>query len=280
MGMSEPSGGTDVLGLKSTLTKCPDKDDHFRLTGSKMWITNGSDGQGNLNDAFLVYCKPDQTLLPNAGKGALSMVIVEKGMEGFTLGQDIKGKCGMRASPTTELSFDNVCIPKENLVGEMGQAAICMMRNLEIERLVLAAMGLGVAQRSIEEMVKYSQERHAFGKPLKEFGQIQRFIGKSFAEYQAGMAYVYTTASQLKLDQAGNRLDSDGVKLYCANMAKTVSDRAMQVLGGNGYVDDYVVERLWRDAKLGEIGGGTNESHHKNITGDLARLDPSHHFFN
>ena len=261
MCMTEPSGGTDVLGMKSNLKPANgDYNGDLILNGSKMWITNGSIN-GELGDHFLVYAQ--------TGDLGLSMVIVEKGMSGFTLGQELKNKCGLRSSGTAELSFQDVYIPKENIVGQIGQAAICMMRNLEIERLALAAIGQGIAERSIQEMVNYSNQRQAFGKPIKSFGQIQRLIGKSFAEFQAGQAYVYTTASQLDLSKSGNRLDSDGVKLYSATMAKTVADRAMQVLGGNGYVDDYVVERLWRDAKLGEIGGGTKESHHKNITGDL-----------
>ena len=155
-----------------------------------MWITNGSIN-GELGDHFLVYAQ--------TGDLGLSMVIVEKGMSGFTLGQELKNKCGLRSSGTAELSFQDVYIPKENIVGQVGQAAICMMRNLEIERLALAAIGQGIAERSIKEMVNYSNQRQAFGKPIKSFGQIQRLIGKSFAEFQAGQAYVYTTASQLDL---------------------------------------------------------------------------------
>jgi isovaleryl-CoA dehydrogenase len=147
------------------------------------------------------------------------------------------------------------------------------MRNLEIERLTLAAMSLGIARRSIEVMNTYARERIAFGRPLNNFGQIQRHIAESYAEYMAGRAYVYNTAANLALDSAGNRVDSDGVKLYCAMMAKNVADRAIQVLGGYGYVAEYHVERLWRDAKLLEIGGGTNEAHQKNMTRDLTGLD-------
>ena len=148
-----------------------------------------------------------------------------------------------------------------------------MMKNLEIERLTLAAMSLGIARRCIEIMNTYAQEREAFGKPINSFGQIQRHIGESYAEYMAGRAYVYNTAYQLDLDSSGNRLDSDGVKLYCSTMAKNVADRAIQTLGGYGYVGEYTVERLWRDAKLLEIGGGTNEAHQKNMTRDLTQLD-------
>jgi isovaleryl-CoA dehydrogenase len=266
MGMTEPSGGTDVLGMKTNLVPASGSDwgGDLVLNGSKMWITNGTVGNGELGDCFLVYAK-------TSDHPGLSMVIVEKGMEGFTLGREIKGKCGIRATGTAELSFSDVKIPKENVVGKVGKATMCLMRNLEIERLALAAIGLGIAERSIKVMVDYASQRTAFGKPIEEFGQIQRLIGKSFAEYQAGQAYVYMTAAQMDLWKANTRLDSDGVKLYTATMAKNIADRAMQVLGGNGYVDDYVVERLWRDAKLGEIGGGTKESHHKNITTDLSQ---------
>lgn len=148
-----------------------------------------------------------------------------------------------------------------------------MMRNLEIERVTLAAMSLGIARRSIEIMNRYATERTAFGKPLSFYGQIQRHIAESFAEYRSARAYVYDVARRLKLSEEGNRLDSDGVKLIAAEMAKKVADRAIQTLGGYGYVGEYVVERLWRDAKLLEIGGGTLEAHQKNITRDLSR-DP------
>lgn len=266
MGMSEPSGGTDVLGMKTQLIPINNKwDGDLILNGSKMWITNGCIDDNELGDYFLIYAKTIRHF-------GLTMIIVEKDMPGFSLGRNIKNKCGLRSSGTAELYFSDVLIPKENIVGQIGNASISMMRNLEIERLALGAISLGIAERSLESMVQYANERNAFGKSIKEFGQIQRMIGKSYAEFQAGQSYLYHTASQLNLSESGNRLDSDGVKLYSATMAKTVADRAMQVLGGNGYVDEYIVERLWRDAKLIEIGGGTKESHHKNITNDLSRL--------
>jgi isovaleryl-CoA dehydrogenase len=133
-------------------------------------------------------------------------------------------------------------------------------------------MSLGIARRCIEIMNQYASDRKAFGSPLRDFGQVQRHIAESYAEYMAGRAYVYATAANLDLNKAGNRMDSDGVKLYCAAMAKNVADRAIQVLGGYGYVGEYHVERFWRDAKLLEIGGGTNEAHQKNITRDLMTL--------
>ena len=147
-----------------------------------------------------------------------------------------------------------------------------MMQNLEIERLTLAAMSLGIARRCVEVMNTYAAERKSFGEPLNRFGQIQRHIGESYAEFMAGRSYVYQVANSLNLSQGGQRVDSDGVKLYCSTMGKNVADRAIQVLGGYGYVGEYNVERLWRDAKLLEIGGGTNEAHQKNITRDLTRF--------
>lgn len=263
MCMSEPGAGTDVLGMRTGARR--DGDDYV-LNGAKMWITNGVVADGELGDVFLVYAR-----LADHGRKDLSLFLVEKGFEGFKIGQRIKGKLGMRASPTAELVFDNCRVPAQNLVGGEGSAVLHMMRNLEIERLTLAAMSLGIARRCVETMNAYAQERHSFGEPLNRFGQIQRHIAESYAEYMAGRSYVYQVAGALDLASAGNRIDSDGVKLYCAAMAKRVADRAIQVLGGYGYVAEYAVERLWRDAKLIEIGGGTNEAHQKNITRDLAR---------
>ena len=169
----------------------------------------------------------------------------------------------MRASMTAELVFDQFQITNENIVGQVHGATLCMMRNLEIERIGLAAMALGIARRCLDEMKRYANERSAFGaRNLYEFGQIQRLIAESYAEFMAGRSYVYALAQSLDLHSYGNGLDADGTKLFCANMAKQVADRAIQVLGGNGYVGEYNVERFWRDAKLLEIGGGTNESHH------------------
>ena len=203
---------------------------------------------------------------------ALSMFIVERGDVGFSMGQRIKDKLGMRASGTAELVFEDCFVPQERLVGARGSATLHMMRNLELERVTLAVMSLGIARRSVEVMNTYASERSSFGKPLRVYGQIQAQLADSYAEYMAGRSYVYQVAQQLTLESHGNRLDSDGVKLYCARMAKNVADRAIQVLGGYGYVGEYHVERLWRDARLLEIGGGTNEAHQKNMTRDLARL--------
>ena len=264
MCMSEPSVGTDVLGMKTTAAR---KGDVYVLNGAKMWITNGALGEAELGDVFLVYARTSEK-----GTRALSLFLVEKGFAGFKLGQKLKDKLGMRASTTAELVFDNCEVPVANRVGNEGDAVLHMMRNLEIERLTLAAMSLGIARRSIEIMNRYASERHAFGQPIREFGQIQNHIATSYASWMAGRSYVYQTAAHLNLESGGHRIDSDGVKLFCSTMGKEVADRAIQVLGGYGYVGEYQVERLWRDAKLLEIGGGTIEAHQKNIARDLARV--------
>ncbi len=263
MGMSEPGAGTDVLGMRSTAWL---DGDAYVLNGRKMWITNGAISDTELGDVFLIYAR-----MEGGGRRDLGQFVVEKGMAGFTLGQKLHAKLGMRASTTAELVFDDVRVPAAtHLVGEPGGAMLHMMRNLELERLTLAAQSLGIARRCIEVMNRYAQERQSFGKPINRFGQIQRHIAESYAEYMAGRCYVYDTASHLDLTGHGHRVDSDGVKLYCSTMAKNVADRAIQVLGGYGYVGEYQVERLWRDAKLLEIGGGTLEAHQKNIAADLA----------
>lgn len=266
MAMSEPGVGTDVLGMKTTAMK---KGNEYVLNGRKLWITNGCiDDEGTPCDAVLVYARTGEG---EGGRPKISTFLVEKTHPGFSVGQKIKDKAGMRASNTAELVFEDCRVPETSRLGEEGESMLHMMRNLEIERLALAAMSLGIARRSLEVMVSYANDRHAFGQPLVSFGQIQRHIGESYAEFMAARAYVYETARRLDLEKHGNRLDSDGVKLFASTMGKNVADRAMQVLGGYGYVGEYVVERLWRDAKLLEIGGGTVEAHQKNIARDLSK---------
>lgn len=266
MAMSEPNYGTDVLGMETTARL---DGDHYVINGQKMWITNGCiDDNGTPADFVWVYAKTGE----KNGRPQLSTFLVEKGMPGYEVGQKIRDKTGMRASNTAELVFANCRIPKSSIVGSEGQSVHHMMRNLEIERVTLAAMALGIARRSLEAMVKYSKERKSFGKPLHSFGQIQRHIAESYAEYRACSTYVYDTARRMDLNSdRGNRVDSDGAKLIATTAAKNIADRAIQVLGGYGYVGEYVVERLWRDSKLLEIGGGTLEAHQKNITRDLTR---------
>lgn len=264
MGMSEPAAGTDALAMRTTAVR---DGDSWVLNGNKMWITNGCVDDTELGDCFLVYARTGEA----RGK-AISSFLVEKGAPGFRLGQRIKDKLGMRASPTAELVFEDCRIPADALIGGEGESTLHMMRNLEIERLTLAAMSLGLARKCIEIMNDYASQRQAFGTAIRNFGQIQRYIADSYAEWMAGRAYVYATAAAIDPSAHGNRMDSDGVKLYCTTMGKNVADRAIQVLGGYGYVGEYHVERLWRDAKLLEIGGGTLEAHQKNIAADLRRV--------
>jgi isovaleryl-CoA dehydrogenase len=268
MAMSEPDVGTDVLGLSTTARQR--EDGSWVINGRKMWITNGAiDDEGTPADVVWVYAKTGE----ENGRVRMSTFLVEAGMPGYSVGQKIYDKTGMRASNTAELVFDDCIVPAENLIGIEGQSLLHMMQNLEIERLTLAAMALGISRRSLTEMNRYATERSAFGKEIRDFGQIQRYIGESWAKYRAMRAYIYDTAAQMKLGQAGHRLDSDGIKLFSTTAAKEIADAAMQVMGGYGYVAEYVVERLWRDSKLLEIGGGTLESHQKNITKDLGK-DP------
>ena len=252
MGMTEPGAGTDVLGMASTAVR---RGDHYVLNGRKLFITNGPEA-----DFILTYAKVD---------GRITAFVVERGFEGFSTGSPIE-KMGMRASTMCELIFEDCIVPAANLLGEEGGGITCMMRNLELERLCLAAISLGIADRCLQTMVDYAQERRAFGRPIAEFGQIQKYIAESFSETEAARCLIYHEAGQVGPERR-NRLGTDAAKLFAAPVAKRVADAAMQVLGGYGYTREYKVERFLRDAKLNEIGGGTLESHHKNITRELTR---------
>jgi len=268
MAMSEPDYGTDVLGMKTTAVK---QGNSYLINGQKMWITNGTiDDQKTPADVVLVYARTGGT----DDKPEISTFLVQKEFKGYAVGQKIMDKLGMRASNTAELVFQNCEVPASHLIGQEGESMLHMMKNLEMERLTLAAMSLGIARRCIDIMIKYSGERKAFGKNLSHFGQIQRYISDSYAEFMASRTYVYNVARQMSLHEGKQRVDSDGIKLVAAPMAKRVADRAIQVLGGYGYVGEYVVERLWRDAKLIEIGGGTIEAHQKNMCRDLMKHPP------
>jgi len=261
--MTEPEAGTDVLAMR---TRARRDGDFYVLDGVKTFITNGGIDENTLGDAFVVYAA--------TGERSISALLVEKGAEGFRLGQKWKDKLGMRASFTAELVFDGVRVPIANRLGEEGAGTLAMMRNLEIERLTLAAMSVGIAKRCLQVMVEYANERKTFGVPIREHGQIQRYIAESYAEYRAARTFVYDVARRMDLASTDQRIGADATKLFASQVGKRVADAAIQVLGGNGYMGEYVVERLWRDAKLLEIGGGTLEAHHKNLTKDLCR-DPS-----
>jgi isovaleryl-CoA dehydrogenase len=260
--MTEPAVGTDVLALR---TQARRDGDHYVLSGTKTFITNGGIDERTLGDCFVVYAA--------TAPGQITAFLVEKGLAGFSLGQKWKDKLGMRASFTAELVFDGVRVPVSARLGEEGQGTLQMMRNLEVERLTLAAMSVGIAQRCVEVMLRYANERKTFGVPLREHGQIQRYLAESFAEYRAARTLVYDVARRIDLARTGQRVDADAAKLFASQAGKRAADAAIQVLGGYGYMGEYVVERLWRDAKLLEIGGGTLEAHHKNLVKDLSR-DP------
>jgi len=257
--ITEREGGTDVMAMR---TRARLDGDVYVLDGAKTWISNAGVDADTLGDAFVVYAA--------TGPGQLSAFVVEKGMEGFRLGQKWTDKLGMRASFTAELLFEGVAVPVANRLGREGSGALQMLRNLEIERLTLAAISVGIAQRCLDVMVAHANERTSFGVPIREHGQIQRYIAESWAEYRAARVLVYETARGLDLAATGRRIGADTAKLFAAQVGKRCADAAIQVLGGYGYVGEHVVSRLWRDAKLVEIGGGTLEAHHMNIVNALA----------
>ena len=259
MGMTEAGAGTDVMAMQ---TRAVRDGDRYVLNGQKMWITNGGYDGDTLCDVALIYAKTGDKV---------SSFVVERGMPGFSLGQKFKDKLGMRSSMTFELVFEDCEVPLTNRLGEEGESLLHMMRNLEIERVTLAALSLGIAQRSLEVMIDYAAQRTCFGVPINRHGQMQHRIATSYARYKSARIYVYDTARRMQLAGYNQRVDADGCKLLASTMGKEVADHAIQVLGGNGYIAEYVVERLWRDAKLNDIGGGTLEAHEKNITKDLSR---------
>lgn len=263
MAVTEPEIGTDILSMKTKATK---KGNYYYLTGRKTYITNGAIDDNTPGDIFLVYAKTEENLI--------SAFIVEKEFEGFKLGKVLKNKTGMRSSITAELIFDSCKVPEENLLGNEVNSLPSIMRNFEIERLALAAISIGIAKRCLEIMIEFSKNRYAFGKPIKEFGQIQRYIANSYAQYMAAKSYLYYVASKMSLDKdkSGYTVDADAVKLFASTMAKEVADNAMQVLGGYGYFAEAVVDRMWRSSKLIEIAGGTLEAHQKNITKTLTKV--------
>ncbi len=252
MGMTEPAVGTDVLGMQTTARR---EGDGYVLNGRKTFITNGPEG-----DVFLVYAKLADRI---------TTFVVERGFAGFSTGPKIP-KMGMRASTMSELIFEDCRVPADNLLGQEGGGITNMMRNLEIERIGLAAMSLGMARRCLDAMVSYAMERRSFGKPLAEHGQVQRYIGESYAKVEAMRALIYNVAATVG-PSSRSRLGTDAAKLFASTAAKEVADAAVQVLGGYGYCTEFRVEQFLRDAKLIEIGGGTLEAHQKNITRDLTQ---------
>ncbi len=253
MGMTEPDHGTDVLGMTTTAIQ---DGNGYVLNGTKTYITNGPEGH-----VFLIYAKTGDKM---------SAFIVDRDCPGFSSSAHIP-KMGMRASSMSELIMNDCRVPAANLLGHEGGGSAHMMRNLEIERLTLAAMSVGIASRCVELMVQFAKDRIAFGQSINRFGQIQRYIGESYARTEAARCFTYQVARNVS-SETRNRIGSDACKLLAAPVGKDVADNAMQVMGGAGYCREYPVERLFRDAKLLEIGGGTLESHQKNLTKDLTRV--------
>jgi isovaleryl-CoA dehydrogenase len=252
MGMTEPTGGTDVLGMKTVARRDGDR---FVLKGRKALITNAPEAH-----VFLIYALVD---------GNVTTFVVERTFPGFSTDAKTR-KMGMRGSTMSELQLDDCVVPASNVLGAVGGGVKNMMRNLEIERVTLAAMSLGIADRCLDIMTRYAIDRQSFGRPIAEHGQIQRYIAESYAKTEAARALIYSVARNVGPEQR-NRLGSDAAKLFAAPVGKEVADNAMQVLGGWGYCAEFKVERFLRDAKLIELGGGTLESHQKNITKELLR---------
>ena len=257
MCMSEPDSGTDVLGMKTYAEK---KGDHYILNGTKQWITNA-----DVAHVFIVYAKLDKN-----DPRSITSFVVEKD-RGVKIGKKEK-KMGMKQSPTNQVIFEDTEVPQKNLIGKEKNALTHMMRNLEIERIVLGAQSLGIGRRAIDEMTDYAiNVRQAFGKPLSSFGQIQQMIAESYSRYSASRALVYDTASRIS-PCSRESLSAAAAKLSATQMGEYVARCAIQIFGGYGYTREYPVEKLLRDAILLSIGGGTNEAMQKNIVKDLEKM--------
>jgi isovaleryl-CoA dehydrogenase len=250
LAMSEPGAGSDVIGMK---LKAQDKGSHYLLNGTKMWITNGPDA-----DVMVVYGKTE----PELGARGVTAFIVEKGMKGFSSAQKLD-KLGMRGSHTGEMVFDNVEVPAANVLGAVNGGARVLMSGLDYERAVLAAGPVGIMQAVLDEVVPYVHDRKQFGQSIGEFQLIQGKLADMYTVLQAGRSFLYTIGKNL--DKLGSehvrqvRKDCASVILWCAEKATWMAGEGIQVFGGNGYINDYPLGRLWRDAKLYEIGAGTSE---------------------
>lgn len=248
MGMSEPGSGSDALGM---LTKAEKRSDGtYRINGSKTWITNGPNG-----DVFYIYAKT------GPAKKDVSTFIIEKNTSGFSTGKKFK-KMGMRASPTGELWFTDVDVPEANRVGAEGSSVKAMMRNLDIERITIAGISLGIARNCIEVATQYAKERKQFNKHIGAFQQVQERLTEASAWYEACRALTYQAAKTWDMGLMTGKdasMMAAKAKLQAAQMATQVGLDAIQILGGYGYTREFPVERQMRDAKLIEIGAGTNE---------------------
>ena len=249
LAMSEPGAGSDVVSMRLRATRNADR---YVLTGTKMWITNGPDA-----DTLVVYAKTE----PTAGPRGITAFLVEKGMRGFSTAQKLD-KLGMRGSNTCELVFDACEVPAENVLGEEGRGVNVLMSGLDYERAVLAGGSLGIMAACLDVVLPYVHERQQFGQPIGEFQLIQGKVADMYTTMSACKAYVYAVGQALdRGDRAGRsaRKDAAGAILYAAEKATWMAGEAIQCLGGNGYINEYPTGRLWRDAKLYEIGAGTSE---------------------
>jgi len=250
LAMSESGAGSDVLGM--TL-KAEDKGGYYLLNGSKMWITNGPDA-----DTLVVYAKSE----PELGARGVSAFLIEKGMKGFSVAQKLD-KMGMRGSHTGELVFNNVEVPAQNILGGLNNGAKVLMSGLDYERAVLTGGPLGIMQAVMDNVIPYIHDRKQFGQSIGEFQLIQGKVADMYTVLQAGRAFAYTVAKNLDLLGVEHvrqvRKDCASVILWCAEKATWMAGEGVQIFGGNGYINDYPLGRLWRDAKLYEIGAGTSE---------------------
>ncbi|MFR9703417.1 isovaleryl-CoA dehydrogenase [Aeromonas sanarellii] len=245
LAMSEPGAGSDVVAMRLS---AEERGDHFLLSGNKMWITNGPDA-----DTFVIYAKTD----PAAGPRGISAFIVEKGTPGFTTAQKLD-KLGMRGSSTCELVFEACKVPKENLLGPLHGGVRVLMSGLDYERVVLAAGPLGIMQACMDVVLPYVRERKQFGQAIGEFQLVQGKLADMYTRLASSRALVYSVASACDKGHT-SRKDCAAAILFAAENATQMALDAIQLLGGNGYINDYPTGRLLRDAKLYEIGAGTSE---------------------
>jgi isovaleryl-CoA dehydrogenase len=245
LAMSEAGSGSDVVSMKLRAEK---KGDHYVLNGSKMWITNGPSA-----DTLIVYAKT----APDKNSRGISAFIIEKGFKGFSVAQKLD-KLGMRGSETGELVFEDCEVPEDNLIGPLNGGVEVLMSGLDYERSVLAAGATGIAQACLDVVLPYVRDRKQFGKPIGEFQLIQGKLADMYVKMNASKAYVYAVAKACDAGRTA-RKDAAGAILYAAETATQLALDAIQILGGNGYINDYPTGRLLRDAKLYEIGAGTSE---------------------
>jgi isovaleryl-CoA dehydrogenase len=243
MAMTEPGAGSDAVGMQ---TRAERQGDHWILNGTKMFITNGPIG-----DVFLVYART------GPGRQDISTFLVDREFKGFSVGKKLS-KMGMRSSPTGELIFRDCVVPAANLIGAPNSSVKHMMKNLDIERVGLAAMSLGIARACLDHSLKYAQERQQFGSDIINFQAVSEKIANMYIGYRAARALVYEAAMVIDEGRKANQ-EAAAAKVFASEMATRVGLDAIQVLGGYGYIREFPVERLMRDAKLLEIGGGTSE---------------------